>query len=689
MRSFQGRKPLGLVFIFVLMLQFVMVGLLGEPVLAETGTTIDEDVTCLTDYYAFKESYNDWESMGLRWLGIDPGAKYIAGDLDNPTDYARTIMGSISAGIETATIEGYISSLEGMQQEDGSFTIEGSTSLNNTIWAVIALDFAANNEFVSGYQRDKAVEYIIAQQDENGGFDESGWGVDVDGTAHALIALAPDYKADYTGVKDVVDKAMDYCYSKQLDTAAFDNYGESPDSTAAVIEALAALGINPEECWLKIGSNMVDALLAYQMENGAFNPPWDMGNVNDMTTYHALLALGDFVNGTSKYQNSCSRVVNETALRESLDKLNAYYRFEEKYDDWESLGLRIQGITTGVKYVAGALDNPTDYARTIMGSISAGIEKATVEGYISSLEGMQQDNGSFTTEGSTSLNNTIWAVIALDFAANNDFVTGYQREKAVEYIIAQQDENGGFDESGWGVDVDGTAHALIALAPDYKADYTGVKDVVRKAMDYCYSKQLDTAAFDNYGESPDSTAAVIEALAALGVNPGEYWLKNGSNMVDALLAYQLENGAFNPPWDLGNVNDMTTYHALLALSDLANGYSKYQNRLPKEASLCLIGRNASSLALDSDAVIDFSLNNTSDEACDAVAIIALYDVSDEDHMLNYTYIEKELEADEIVTIGAGLTIPETGEYEIRILVWDNWENRQVLLSPTILSVSAE
>ena len=41
-----------------------------------------------------------------------------------------------------------------------------------------------------------------------GGFDESGWGVNVDSTAHALVSLVP-YR-EQADVKPAIDKALEY-----------------------------------------------------------------------------------------------------------------------------------------------------------------------------------------------------------------------------------------------------------------------------------------------------------------------------------------------------------------------------------------------------------------------------------------------------------------------------------------------
>ena len=278
-------------------------------------------------------------------------------------------------------------------------------------------------------------------------------------------------------------------------------------------------------------------------------------------------------------------------ITNSMDKLLGYYNRVVQCNEWEALGLRWAGVECSIKYTPENAVSASDYARKIMGAIAGRQTEAGINNDISSLIGMQNANGSFINGANTSLNQTIWAVIALDFADINGFTVSYQRDDAVSYICSNQDAGGGFDESGWGVDVDSTAHALIALSSDYKQ--SGNKDAitvaVNSALAYLQEQQMDTGGFGGWGsESPDTIAAVIEALMALGIDPsGKEWCKNGNNMIDSLLSYQSSKGWFVLSWEALAWNDptvpnqMSTYHSLLALGDLARGQSKYSSILPE------------------------------------------------------------------------------------------------------------
>jgi prenyltransferase beta subunit len=86
-----------------------------------------------------------------------------------------------------------VSELTGLQDASGCF---GSPSdmLNNTIWAVIALDMYRQNYPDSpdgAYDEGAAAAYIESKQKPNGGFDEWNSGSeDAASTADALIAIA-------------------------------------------------------------------------------------------------------------------------------------------------------------------------------------------------------------------------------------------------------------------------------------------------------------------------------------------------------------------------------------------------------------------------------------------------------------------------------------------------------------------
>lgn len=385
-------------------------------------------------------------------------------------------------------------------------------------------------------------------------------------------------------------------------------------------------------------------------------------------------------------------------IQSSMDKLLGYYNQVAACNDWEALGLRWVTVECSGKYIPENTIAASDYARKIMGAIAGQQDEVDINADINTLIGMQHSDGdtlgSFINGDNNSLNQTIWAVIALDFARTNGFTVNYQRNDAVNYICSQQDESGGFDESGWGVDVDSTAHVLIALAVDYnqggKEDTTAV---INKALGYLRQQQMDTGGFGGWGsESPDSIAAVIEALMALGIAPqADEWLKKGNSMVDALLTHQSNQGWFVLSWEASAWNDptvpnqMSTYHALLALGDLVQGKSKYHNSLTATNGLCFTVQPANTFNVGNDANMSFLLTNASNDSIPVLIAAGLFDTINE-HQLILTSLNKTLPAGESVNFGSTFTIPASGSYEVRVFVWDNWNDKNPLLVKSVIPV---
>jgi len=111
------------------------------------------------------------------------------------------------------------------RQDDGSF----GEWFNYTLWAVIALDKAKGS-----YDEAKAVEYIISQQKEDGGFALFGETGDPDVTGETLVALAPHSHLE--GVTVSINRACECLKNLQLSNGGFASWGaENPESAAAVI----------------------------------------------------------------------------------------------------------------------------------------------------------------------------------------------------------------------------------------------------------------------------------------------------------------------------------------------------------------------------------------------------------------------------------------------------------------------
>ena len=211
----------------------------------------------------------------------------------------------------------------------------------------------------------------------------------------------------------------------------------------------------------------------------------------------------------------------------------------------------------------------TEYSRTILALTAIGKDPADVGGY--DLLSKLADMDDVTYQG---LNGAIFALIALDSGKYDVPVVGEgenqtTRDGLVAYILGQQLSDGGWALSGNNADPDMTAMALQALAP-YRAGDAAVQTAVDKAIRALSDLQQADGGYSSWGTlNSESCAQVLIALAALGIDPATdgHFAKNGLTVLDALLAYALDDG-FRHTME-GAVDAMATEQALCALTAYA------------------------------------------------------------------------------------------------------------------------
>lgn len=149
------------------------------------------------------------------------------------------------------------------------------------------------------------------------------------------------------------------------------------------------------------------------------------------------------------------------------------------------------------------------------------------------------------------------------------------RPGAVDALLSLQLEDGGWAVSGPVSDVDVTAMALQALAPDYGRD-DRVTAAVDKGLLLLENRQREDGGFASYGVgNPESAAQVLIALASLGVDglQDERFLKKGNTLLDGMLLYRLPDGSFSHTLGGGSNPNATTqvFFALAAYQRLMEG----------------------------------------------------------------------------------------------------------------------
>ncbi|MDQ6713846.1 MAG: terpene cyclase/mutase family protein [Candidatus Dormibacteraeota bacterium] len=144
--------------------------------------------------------------------------------------------------------------------------------------------------------------------------------------------------------------------------------------------------------------------------------------------------------------------------------------------------------------------------------------------------------------------------------------------KAVAFLKDRQQSDGGWEFSPtWGSDTNTTAIVVLALT-----SANGMATIVKeRALSYFHLQQKPSGGFEYSTGSPDSDpnsdAAVIQALLALGEDPtGTAWTITGKNAVSDLLTFQFENGGlgFSRPGSsqTATPDPLSTAQAVVALT---------------------------------------------------------------------------------------------------------------------------
>lgn len=194
----------------------------------------------------------------------------------------------------------------------------------------------------------------------------------------------------------------------------------------------------------------------------------------------------------------------------------------------------------------------TEYSRVVIALSSLNIDPTYVNGYnlLEPLSDFQKVSGQ-------GINGSIYALIALDtkqyeLPVSDNGKVQTTRENLISDILDRELPDGGWTLDGSSADPDITAMVIQCLSP-----YTSRGDVAA-AVD----RGIEKLAFlqdENGGYSGDSqtgsggtainlesTAQVVIALSSVDVSliEQERFIKNGKNLLEELLSFQMEDGSF-------------------------------------------------------------------------------------------------------------------------------------------------
>lgn len=245
---------------------------------------------------------------------------YVAG-LKTSTDYARAILGVLANGEDPHAYQGVnlVAKLAGTQlttgDNEGKFTDNidktGTDLINNQAWAIIALEDAGGVK----YNRAAAAIWLINHQNKDGGFGYSSKysQSDADDTAAAIVALR---LLGFTKDSAPVAAALNYLKTQQAPDGGIVNGGTTgnSDSTGVTIDALASLGIEPQQWTSKQNGNPVTALFSfYDKSSGGFkydNSGSEWSGVSGLSTRDGVLGLAAVSSKSSVYQRLEHRNLN-------------------------------------------------------------------------------------------------------------------------------------------------------------------------------------------------------------------------------------------------------------------------------------------------------------------------------------------------------------------------------------------
>jgi hypothetical protein len=216
-----------------------------------------------------------------------------------------------------------------------------------------------------------------------------------------------------------------------------------------------------------------------------------------------------------------------------------------------AMALGANGLTAAEWQVEGGARSLADYLRVRQGKFSresvaaagklavalAASNACFARNALTPNDWLESDDAAYSADNGANA----WAILGA--AAISDTVP----TAAIETLVAAALPDGGWEwQAGFGADTNTTALAIQALI----ATGTPVSDtVVLDALDFLKSAQQENGGFSydqagEFGSDANSTAYVLQAIAAAGQNPlSDEWLVDGVSAVDFLVGLQLEDGS--------------------------------------------------------------------------------------------------------------------------------------------------
>lgn len=362
--------------------------------------------------------------------------------------------------------------------------------------------------------------------------------------------------------------------------------------------------------------------------------------------------------------------------------------------DGISKNINVDGLAVLDMYKAGK-QIPTTYLQTAENNIKQKADSFSAVDWESMTLSVLAAGGDPTNIGGCNLvekvyNNSninnissyVFGLLALN-AGNFDIPNNskWNKDNLVKAILDAKINDGGWAYSGSTMDPDMTAMVLSALAPYYSSN-NDVRTAIDKAVDKLSNMQTDNGGFKSWGnENSNSVEMVIIGLCDIGIDPtnDKRFVKNGKNLMDALLSFAVSDNSGFGFIDNTAVNGLSTEQGLRALAAYnlfkqgkGSVYRNFKVAVPTNDSIVIINlTTATEFKLGNDANVSINVVNNSKKDQSVILVEALYDNNNQ--FVNYVSANQTIKAGDSSILTGRMKLPQTGIYKLKAFVWDSME----------------
>ncbi|WP_053955271.1 Ig-like domain-containing protein [Inediibacterium massiliense] len=367
-------------------------------------------------------------------------------------------------------------------------------------------------------------------------------------------------------------------------------------------------------------------------------------------------------------------------------------------DHWKAIGIARAGKEVPKNYLELLNEGNTlpkkdagAYGKFILGILSAGGNPEHIGGHNFYQEicklNLEKDKSAYT------LPFGLLALDAIDYKLPKE--CSFTRDDLIKNLLEQQ-ENGALKlETKYGGQSyldDGALFILTALSK-YSKENQEVKSVIDETFKQLETKQNKDGGFGLGKSSVETSALALMSMSLNEKNPlDESFMKDGKNVIEYLLSMQNKDGSFKSIGDVGMTTEQVVRaleQYLYALDKKGSIYDFIKNPVEKveledknDFQIERIGNEA--FKNNEEAYVIIKVKNLKERDQEASLIVALYDENNK--MINYSVVSREIEPKEEVNMLGAFLVPEIGKYTVKAFVWDNEEDMNSLSRKIVIPV---